>query len=366
MLNNYPKIAIIYLSFHCEPYIDDVVSSLKKITYPKSQIELVIVDNPHPKFGSSVPFLSETVLPLSGIDFPHVTILAQKENLGFAGGNNVGIKWAIENGFDYLYVHNNDGFVTADAFEPLIEAMENDKKIGVAQSLIMMYPETELINTSGNVFQYLGIGFCNDFRKKRSDIKLLENKEITYASGAAIMMRSDLVKQFGGWDKDFFLYHEDVEYSFRLKIAGYKTVVVPNSIFYHKYSFSRNKEKFYYIERNRYGVMLMFFKWSTLLLMLPMGIVLDIGLLLFAFKNGWVKEKLNAYKYWLSWKNWQLWLKKRKYVQSIRQIKDKELIKDLVGKVEFEDKSINNPVLKYIGNPLMELYWQIIKRIIFW
>jgi GT2 family glycosyltransferase len=366
MLSNYPKVAIIYLSFHSEPYIDDVVSALKKITYPKDKLELVIVDNPHPQYGPSVRFLNETVMPLSGNELPHVTILPQTENLGFASGNNAGIKWAIDNGFDYVYFHNNDGFVTSDFLEPLVEAMENDKKIGAAQSLIMMYPETELINTSGNVFQYLGIGFCNDFRKKRTDIDVTKNKEINYASGAAMLMKVDLLQQFGTWDDDFFLYHEDVEYSFRLKIAGFKIVVVPNSIFYHKYSFSRNKEKFYYIERNRYGVMLMFFKIPTLLLFLPIGLALEFGLILFSLKSGWIKEKMSAYKYWLSWKNWQLWLKKRKYVQSIRQIKDKELIKDLAGKVEFEDKSINNPLLKYVGNPLMNAYWQIIKRIIFW
>ncbi len=366
MLNKYPKVAIVYLSFHSEPYIDDVVSALKKTTYPKDKLEFVIVDNPHPQYGPSVRFLNETVMPLSGNELPHVTILPQTENLGFAGGNNAGINWALEQNFDYVYFHNNDGFVATDFLEPLIETMEQDKKIGITQSLVMLHPETELINTSGNTFQYLGIGFCNDFRKKRTNIDLTKNKEINYASGAAMLMRVDLLKQFGVWDKDFFLYHEDVEYSFRLKIAGYKVVVVPNSIFYHKYSFSRNKEKFYYIERNRYGVMLMFFKWPTLLLMLPMGIILDIGLLLFAFKNGWIKEKMNAYKYWLSWKNWRLWLKKRSYVQSIRQIKDRELIKDLAGKVEFEDKSINNPLLKYIGNPLMNIYWQVIKRIIFW
>lgn len=366
MLSNYPKVAIIYLSFHSEPYIDDVVGALKKITYPKDRVEFIIVDNPHPQHGSSFRFLSENIMPFSGNELPHITLLPQKENLGFAGGNNVGIKWAIDNSFDYIYFHNNDGFVTSDFLEPLVEAMEQNKKIGATQSLIMMYPETELINTSGNTFQYLGIGFCNNFRKKRTSVDLLKNKEINYASGAAVLMRVDLLKQFGVWDKDFFLYHEDVEYSFRLKIAGFKIVVVPDSIFYHKYSFSRNKEKFYYIERNRYGVMLMFFKWPTLLLMLPMGIILDIGLLFFSLKNGWVKEKLSAYKYWLVLKNWQLWLKKRSYVQSIRQVKDKELIKDLVGKVIFEDKSVNNPVLKYIGNPLMNIYWQVIKRIIFW
>ena len=85
-----PKIAIIYLSFHCEPYLDDVVSALKKVSYPKDRLELVIVDNPHPQSGPSVRAIEEIVMPFSGAELPHVTLLPQKENLGFAGGNNVG------------------------------------------------------------------------------------------------------------------------------------------------------------------------------------------------------------------------------------------------------------------------------------
>ena len=67
-----PKVAIVYLSFHSEPYLDDVVAALQKMTYPKDRVELVIVDNPHPTHGSSVRFIEETVLPLSCKELPHV------------------------------------------------------------------------------------------------------------------------------------------------------------------------------------------------------------------------------------------------------------------------------------------------------
>ena len=363
---NQPKVAIVYLSFHCEPYIDDVVSALKKMTYPKDKVELVIVDNPHPQHGSSVRYLEEQVMSLSGNELPHITLLAQTENLGFAGGNNVGIKWALDNGFDYVYFHNNDGFVAANFLEPLLDVMEKDKTVGAVQSLLMLYPETDLLNSSGNSFQFLGIGFCNNLRKKLDEIKLEKVFETSYASGAAILMCADLLRQFGLWDHDFFLYHEDIEYCFRLKIAGYKIMVASDSVFYHKYSFSRNKEKFYYIERNRFGVMLMFFKWSTLLLFLPMGLVFEVGLLLFATKQGWLKEKLRSYSYWLQLSSWKLWLKKRAYVQSIRKISDKEMIKTFVGKVEFNEQSIKNPILDKIANPLMDGYWRIVKKLIVW
>ena len=365
-MTQFPKVAIVYLSFHCEPYIDDVVSALKKMTYPKDKVEFVIVDNPHPTHGLSVRYLEENVMPLSGNELSHITLLPQKENLGFAGGNNVGIQWALDNGFDYVYFHNNDGFVAANFLEPLIDVMEKNKTVGEVQSLLMLYPETDLLNSSGNSFHYLGLGFCNNLRVKKDSVKLEKVYETSYSSGAAVLMRSDLLRQYGLWDHDFFMYHEDIEYSFRLKIAGYKIMVASDSLFYHKYSFGRNQVKFYYIERNRLGVMLMFFKLPTLLLFLPMGLILEAGLLLFAVKQGWVKEKLKAYVYWLKLSSWKLWLKKRAYVQNIRKISDKEMVKTFVGKVIFNEASIQNPVLDKIANPLMDLYWKIVKAIIFW
>src|SRR3989338_6233695 len=230
MLSNLPKVAIIYLSFHCEPYMDDVVSALKKLSYSKDRVAFVIVDNPHPQYGSSVRYIEETVMPLSGVELPQVVILPQKENLGFAGGNNVGIQWAINNRYDYVYFHNNDGFVAADSLEPLIAAMENDKTIGIAQPMILLYPETNLINTDGNSFHYLGLAFCGNLRKPKESVKHQPVEEIGYASGAAQLMRVDLLKQYGAWDHDFFLYHEDLEYSLRVRALGYKIVLVPDSV----------------------------------------------------------------------------------------------------------------------------------------
>ncbi len=363
-----PKIGIVYLLYyHNETYIDDMVSSLRKITYPKDRIELIIVANPHADEGSFVHYIESAVMPLSGNEIPHTTILPQEKNLGFGIGNNVGTKWAIEHGCDYVFFHNNDGFLATNAFEPLVEAFASDPQIGAAQSLVLLHPETNLLNSAGNSFHYLGFGFCDQYRVDIKNVSFPPIKDVDYASGAALMVRSDLIKKYGGWDTDFFMYHEDLEWAFRLRIRGYRTILVRDSIFYHKYQFGRSIEKFFWMERNRHAIMLMFFKIPTLIFLLPMGIILEIGLWFFTIKNKYVSKRVEVYKYWLTWKNWKLWLEKRKKMQSERVISDRQLLKYSVPEIKFQETGIHNPLLVYIGNPIMKLYyWIVVKGLIWW
>lgn len=346
--------------------MDDVVSALEKLTYPKDRVEFVIVDNPHPQHGPSVRYIEENIMPKSGVTLPKVTLIANNENLGFAGGNNVGIKYALENDFDYVFLHNNDAFVSANFLEPLVEVMEKDKNIGAAQSLLLLHPETELINSAGNAAHYLGFGFCWGYRQKLNEANLPPVKEIAYASGAGILMRADLLKKYGLLDEDFFLYHEDFEYCYRLKAVGYKIVLVRDSRVFHKYQFSRSITKYFWMERNRYGILLEFFKWPTLFLIAPMLILLEVSLMLFALKGGWFGERLKVYKYWFDSENWRVWLRKRKKIQSIRKISDRELLKEAVSKVLFQEKEMENPLLLYVGNPVMAVYWWVVRKVMWW
>jgi hypothetical protein len=121
------------------------------------------------------------------------------------------------------------------------------------------------------------------------------------------------------------------------------------------------------MERNRYGVMLMFFRIPTLILLFPMAFCLELGLWLFAIKGGWAKERVKVYKYWLKLSSWKLWLKKRHYIQKIRKVSDRTLLKNAVSGVYFQEKSMENPLLRYIGNPIMAIYyWIVVKGLIWW
>jgi len=361
-----PKIAIIYLSFHCEPYMDDIISSLKKLTYPRDRVEFVIVDNPHPTLGPSVKYLEETVMPLSGKEIPHVTLLPQTDNIGFGPGNNAGVDWALANGFEYVYFHNNDGFMAANCLEPIITVMETDKSIGAAQSLMLLHPETELVNSTGNAYNYLGFGFCNDYRVPIASLKLPAVKDVAYTSGAALMMRADLIKQYGAWDDSFWMYHEDLEWSFRLRSVGYRSVMVRDSVFYHKYQFSRSISKFYWMERNRFAVLLMYFKWPTLAVLFPMLLAMEVALIGFALKGGWWSERKKVYQYWAKSESWHFWLKKRAHIQSLKKISDRELLAPAVAGIYFQDKLTDNWIVNKIGNPILTLHFWLVKLIVRW
>ena len=361
-MNSFPKIAIVYLSFHCEPYIDDVVSALKKVTYPKDKLEFIIVDNPHPEHGHSVRYIEERVMPLSGKEIPHTTLLPQKENLGFAGGNNAGVDWALEHGFEYVFFHNNDGFVASNAFEPLVEAMENDKEIGLAQSLMLLHPETELLNSAGNSMHYLGFGYCDQYRTKIKELDLPSVKEVSYASGAALMVRSELIRKFGSWDHDFFLYHEDLELGWRIRLAGFVNVLSTKSIAYHDYEFKRFNQKFYWMERNRILVHFSHLRWSTLVLLIPFLFFAECGLIVFSLKGGWFKEKCLVYVNLLSPRTWRYVAKKRGESHLLRRVSDQEIVQLWTGKIEHQETS--SPVVDKFINPFLAMCWFILKKLI--
>ena len=361
-----PKIAIVYLSFHCEPYINDVVNALERLTYPKDMVTFVIVDNPHPTFGSSAPYLMEHVMPKSGVTIPETIVIANETNEGFAGGNNRGVVWALEHGCDYVYFHNNDAFMDPGCLEPIVEAMERDATIAIAQSLIRLYPDTERINSAGNALHFLGFGYCRDYKARASDVALPPVCDIPYASGAAMMVRSSFMRDHGAWDNDFFLYHEDTDFSLRARTRGYRVVLARDSVMYHQYEFKRSVSKYFWMERNRFAILLLYYRWATLFLILPALILVEIGTAPIAMMNGWWRERLKSYCYLLQPKHLHVWLQKRRVIQRARTVGDRALLAFTTGKILFQEAEVDSPMVRYVANPVLSAYLRVVKKIVFW
>jgi GT2 family glycosyltransferase len=361
------KVAIIYLLWSDEPkkYLLDALLKISAQTYPKENLELIIVYNFHkPGEESEISFIEKEVEKQKNV-LPHTTILNQEKNLGFTGGNNIGMNWALQNGFDYVFLHNADGFLHPETIAKLAEAMEKDRSIGQIQPLIMLHPENNLINSAGNSLHYLGMGYCRFERRQVSEFNFKEIESVSYVSGAATMLRADLLKKYGLLRENFFLYHEDTEMSLRLKMLGYKTAMAGKALFYHQYDFSRSITKLFWMERNRHAIKLIFYKAPTLILLLPLEIIYNCGLVLAALRGKWLGELLKVYKYWLNPKNWKEWLKLRRETQAFRVINDAELMKSFVLTVDSGEKFVGRPMHR-LANSIFTIYGNLVKILIKW
>ena len=346
-----PKVLIIIVTYNSSDYIGDCLSSLAKITYPKDRFKILIIDNA--STDSSINYIKN--------NFSAIKLIENEKNLGFAKGNNIGFQYAIDNNFDYAYLLNQDTVVKLDFLEEVVKVAQNDSKIGAVQSKLLLYQDKSKINSIGNEIHYLGFAFAGGYKLPDSNIK---QREITYPSGASVLFNVSALKKVGLFNAEFFMYHEDVDLGWRLWLDGYKVVLGPDSVVYHKYEFSRSIKKYYYMERNRYLVMFQNYKLATLLLITPACLLMDIAMFFYSFFAGWWKEELKVWFYFFNFKNLSKILKTRAKIQKNRQISDREVIKRFVGKIEFQD--LPNPILKYIANPIFNLYWQIIKKIIWW
>lgn len=361
-----PSVAIIYLSYHCEPFVEQAVDSLAKSTYPKDRLAFVVVDNPHPVHGGSGGYIRERILPRAGKDLPAVELIENQQNVGFAQGNNKGLQWAAQKGYDYVIFQNSDAYFGPQMIEKMIEAMEADERIAIAQPLIMLHPDRHLVNSSGNVMHILGMGYCRDYRRAGSDLTLSSVSDVPYASGAVWMMRSKQAVKLGGWDKDFFMYHEDTEWSLRCRVMKKRVVLVREARAFHQYEFSRSMAKYYFMERNRYSVLLMYYRWPTLLLLLPALMGAEIGLFFISLTRGWWREKLKVYAYWVRPAHVKLWLKKRAAIQKMRLIGDRDLLQYVTGRIEFQESATQSPLVTYVANPALSAYTFLLKMVIFW
>ncbi len=345
------KVLIVILVYNGADYLSDCLSSLSNISYPVDQYEILVVDN-H-SADNSVEYVKT--------NWPKVKVISNQENLGFAAGNNIGFNYAIDNGFSYVYLLNQDTVVVPNFLEQAIKLAKTDFGIGAVQSKLLLDDDKTKINSIGNEIHYLGFGFAGGH--KTSDQGIVD-REITYPSGAASLWSVGALKEVGLFNEELFMYHEDLDLGWRLRLAGYKVMLAAQSIVYHKYEFSRSIKKFYFMERNRYLVMLQNYKWQTILLIGPACGVMDLVMFGYSFFAGWWQENLRVWAYFCRLKSWRKMIKTRRIVQSKRKVSDYEVIKRFTGKIEFQD--LNNPLLTKIVNPIFDWYWQMAKKVIRW
>lgn len=377
-MNQLPKIGIIYLTYPTAKWERDIngcLSSLEKVNYPKDRLELICVESkPKSTLGPLKEWFDKTWMPKSGKELPRITYIYEERQLGFAENNNLGHEKAKELGCEYVHLTNEDTYVDPDYLIRAIERAEQDPTIGCVQSLILLGDAPDKVNSAGNSFHYLGFGYSSGYKWTREKAeayleaqrKTNPDLEIGYTSGAAALVRVSALEGRPLFDNGFHLYHEDTDLSLFMRMRKFKTVIEPKSILWHHYEFGKNKFNYYYMERNRYALIWIYYRWPTLVLIFPMLCVMDLAILFFSIKNNWADMKWRSYKDWFVGGFRSFVWRRRKEVQNARLISDKEFLKIAVSDIAFQEEAVRNPILDYVGNPLLRAYWAVVRRLIWW
>jgi len=335
---------------YAEKYLAQCLASLRAQSF--KDFKLFLIDNE--TSDSSFDFLKAAA--------PEAEILRLKKNEGFAGGNNAALRRVIADNFEYAFLINMDAMAEKDCLEKLLDYATAHSEVAVIQPRIMLWPDKHLINSLGNETHFLGFGFCGDYRQAYSE-KKQAIKEISYASGAAVLFRLAVLKRVGLFDEALWMYNEDQDICLRLWIAGERCIVLPSAVVYHAYEFGRSIAKFYWMDRNRIIVILKNFRFLTLLAILPLFIGMEFGLVLFSVKSGWFKEKVKVWSYFLSAKHWSYIIRERRAIQKSRRISDRSLSRLISGRIWYQE--VDDVKLRLI-NPLFALYWRLVRLIMFW
>jgi hypothetical protein len=344
MRKNSTAVILVNYKDYANKYLTECYTSLSQQT--NQLFDIFIADN------STSNESVRTIKKLA----PRAMIVCNKENLGWAGGNNSIIKTHLAE-YDYFVILNMDTVLEKDWLAELISAVERSK-YQIVQSKVLIHDNGN-INSLGNRINYLGYGYCNAFGLPGDTKYDTEKWPIDYASGASMIVKREVFEKIGFFREEFFMYHDDLEFSWRARLAGYKVGLAEESICHHKYSFGSTMNHIYYMERNRLITLFSLEKARTILLMLPMLIPFEIAMILYMAFTGNLSKKIRSLYYLFTPTGIGLIHKIRKEVKGYRALRDREVVKSFAGKVIFAE--IKNPVLNLIANPVLNLYWILIR-----
>lgn len=319
-----PLVSVIIVNWNGIKFIGQCLDSLSKIDYENS--EVLFVDNA--STDSSVLFVKEK--------YPKVRLFVNKENLGLGGGHEVGLKNVKG---EAVLLLNSDTIIQKSLLRNLVKILYSDKKIGGVQPKLVLYPQTNKIDSIGCFFLPTGNLYHYGREKDPSLPQYNRRMEIFSTKGACMLIKKEVLDKTGLFDEDFFAYYEDTDFCMRIWLAGYKVIYDPTETVFHRGGATSKKimqsNILFHSYKNIIFTYIKNFSPKYLLKILPITILLYqlvfLGYLIIGkFSSAIAVQKSILWNF----VNLPLILKKRKYVQNnVRKISDDEYIPKLTKKV---------------------------------
>jgi len=271
------KASVVIVTYNHRMYIEECLNSV----LANSPLEVIVVDND--SADGTVEFIEKS--------FPQIKLIKSSRNLGYSGGNNLGVGYAKGK---YVVILNPDTKVEKNWLEELLKPLELEEKT-ITSPKILTYDGSK-INTCGNMEHFTGLTFTKGLDENPK--KFNEFEYLSGLSGACFAMKKKDYLELGGFDEEFFSYMEDAEFSWRIHAKGFKILYVPTSIIYHDYVLKVPPKKIYHLEKGRYIILRKYLNWKWCLMLLPSLLMTEILTWGYSILNGvtGVKFKIKGIK----------------------------------------------------------------------
>lgn len=281
-------------------------------------------------------------------EFPQINLIVNKENTGYAGGYNEALK---QIDYKYYILLNSDIEVTDNWVSPLEKLMESDGNIAACQPKILSYDEPEKFEYAGSAGGFIdkyGYPFCRGrvfLSLEEDEGQYNDIQEVFWASGACMMIRSDLFRQHDGFDADFFAHMEEIDLCWRMKNSGHKIMVCPASKVFHigGGTLSKSSSKKTYLNfRNNFSLLYKNLPDNQLVKVFAVRLLLDgIAALKFLFQGGLADTVAVFRAHYYFYRNYGKLREKRRLLkqQKVSKIYNGNIVFDhyILGKTKFTD-----------------------------
>lgn len=333
-----PLVSIIILNFNAGELLLNCIDSLTKLTY--QNIELIVVDN----------VSTDNSQNLCKEKFSQIKLIQNEKNIGYCGGNNIGINAA--NG-EFIIILNPDTIVESNLIDELLKAYDVYGE-GLYQPKISSLEDKTILQSTGNMIHIFGFGFARD-KGNQENNKINKITQVGYAAGTCLFGLKQTFLKLKSFDEFLFLYHDDLDIGWRAAQKAIKSYVVPQTTIYHaeSYSLKWSKQKFFWLERNRRYCLMTHYSEETLKIIKKELLITELLIWAVYFSKGYLSAKIKA-ELELR-KNKKFIIKKQIEIENHKKISDLELIKTFPDRIEIPKFVSNNSQSQWFLNIIENL-----------